>query len=382
MPIPVLIYAQDTTGLGHIRRCVTIASALLEQRPDTAVMLATKSRRPAAFELGDRFDFLKLPNQITQAAAAPAEHDAEGEAIRALRRALLRDAVTHLRPRIILVDNEPLGFGGEMIDALAAAPRDTKVVFGMRDVVDDPGRTARRWAELGVTDALRDRFDRILVYGDPQLFDTLGTYDLPAAARDRAVYNGYVCAPPARLDVQGFKTGLGLAGQRFVLVTGGGGVDALPLLELAVEAARRASERPRLLIVTGPLMSPEDRATAASLAEPAGHLVRTEVDLLTALAAADVAVTMGGYNTLVEAMMLGRRPIVVPRATHKQEQLLRARAFEARGLVRCLPPGEVTAERLAEAIDAELRDPAWVDAQRYLDFDGRRAAAHLLELVG
>ena len=117
------------------------------------------------------------------------------------------------------------------------------------------------------------------------------------------------------------------------------------------------------------------------LALPDGHIVRSEIDLVAGLAAADAAVTMGGYNTLVEAMMLGRRPIVLPRATHKQEQLLRARALEARGLVRCLGPDEASPELLARAIGAELRSPGRVDAQRYLDLHGRRAAGLLLDLV-
>jgi predicted glycosyltransferase len=377
----ILIYAQDTTGLGHIRRCTTIARALLERRSDTAVLLATKSRWPASFDLGERFDFLKLPAQLTQAASTAAERDAAGSAVRSLRRALLREAVMHLRPQLILVDNEPLGFGGDMIEALDAAPRDTRLVFGMRDVVDDPERTTRRWAESGALDALRERFDRIIVYGHPDLFDTLGTYDLPGDARARAVYNGYVCAPRDEIDVAGFRAELGLAGQPFVLVTGGGGIDAMPVLELAIEAARLMESRPRLLLVTGPLMSAADRATVTRLALPDGHIVRSEIDMVAGLAAADAAVTMGGYNTLVEAMMLGRRPIVLPRATHKQEQLLRARALEARGLVTCLGPGEASPGLLARAVGAELQSPGRLDARRYLDLHGRRAAGLLLDLV-
>jgi len=382
MPTTVLIYAQDTTGLGHVRRCTTIARAILERRPDTAVLLATKSRWPISFDLGPRFDVLKLPAQLTQPAATASEREAEGAAVRSLRRALLREAVAHLRPRLILVDNEPLGFGGEMLDALDAAPRETRLVFGMRDVVDDPEVTARRWAEIGALDALRDRFNRIVVYGHPDLFDTLGTYDLPAEARERAVYNGYICAPPDSIDVAGFRAHHGLGQEPFVLVTGGGGIDALPVLAASIKAARLIPQRPRLLLVTGPLMSAEDRATVAALAQPDGHAVRQEVDLVTAIAAADASVTMGGYNTLVEAMMLGRRPIVLPRATHKQEQLLRARAFEARGLVRCLGTDDLSPDALARALETEIRSPGQVDARAYLDVHAGRAATLLLELCG
>jgi predicted glycosyltransferase len=91
---------------------------------------------------------------------------------------------------------------------------------------------------------------------------------------------------------------------------------------------------------------------------------------------------MGGYNTLVEAMALGRRPIVVPRATHKREQLIRAEAFAAHGLVRCLPPAELNADELAAALDAELAEPGRIDAGPYLDLHARRTAQALLEVIG
>jgi predicted glycosyltransferase len=149
-------------------------------------------------------------------------------------------------------------------------------------------------------------------------------------------------------------------------------LDALPLLAL-----RRV---PRALIVTGPFMPQEERETLAERARADGHEVRETADVLEAMAAAHAVVAMGGYNTLAEAMMLGRRPIVVPRVTYKREQLIRALAFERHGLVRCLPPSALSREAMAELLEAELAAPTAVDARRYLDLDGRRAARLLLEL--
>lgn len=382
MPLKIFIYAQDNRGLGHVTRCLTLARTLLELRPDAAVLLATKSARPGSVSLGDRFDFLKLPAQLTLPASAEDERSAESAAVRALRRALLREAVQHFQPRLVLADNEPLGFGGELIDALAVAPRNARLVFGMRDVVDDPARTAEAWQRLGVLEALSDRFDRILVYGHPELFDTLATYDLPEDVRAKAAYSGYVCSP-REVDPERLRAEMGLGSAPFVLVTGGGGEDALPLLAAAVAAVPLLSTnaRPRLLLVTGPFMPGEDRVEIARLAGPGGHLVREFVDVPDAMTAAQAVVTMGGYNTLAEALMLGRRPIVVPRATHKREQLLRAHAFAQRGLAYCLPPAELTPERLAATLDAELGSATRVDAARYLDLHGRRAAVLLLETL-
>lgn len=377
----VLMYAQDTKGLGHIRRSLTIARSLLRMSDDVSVVLATRSQWPAAFTPAERFEVLSLPSRPLDPGSADGQHLRRAAADRAERAAVLRDAVLARRPDVILIDNEPLGVKGEMRDAIEAAPPSTRLVYGMRDVVDIPERTHAKWAELGALDVLRRRFERILVYGHPELFDTLGTYELGPELVARAAYNRYVCAPPERIDGAGFRERHGLGDEPFVLATGGGGIDAFPVLRLAVDAARLLPARPRLLLVTGPLMPDEDRAAADDLAARDGHLVATEVEMLPALAEAAAAVTMGGYNTVIEALMLGRRPIIVPRATHKQEQLIRARAFAARDLVRYLEPEATTPETLAGALAAELAGRGRIDASPYLDLHGERAATTLLGLL-
>jgi predicted glycosyltransferase len=383
MPLKILIYAQDTLGLGHVQRCTTLARALLARRPDAAVLLASKSAWPATVSLGERFDFLKLPAQLTLRASSDADRAAERSAIRAMRRDLLRDAVLHLRPQLIVVDNEPLGYGGEMAAAIATADSGARVVFGMRDVMDDPERIAEQWEELEVIGALEERFDRILIYGHPAVFDTLATYGLPTSVAAKARYSGYLCSPHEDLDPGSLRASLGVDSEPLLLVTGGGGQDALPLFSAALGALPllAADPKPRALLVTGPFMPAGDRARVEALADPRMCRIRETMDVVEAMAAARAATTMGGYNTLVEAVMLGRRPIVVPRATHKREQLMRAQAFEARGLARCLPPSELSPALMAEALDAELEAPATVDAAEYLDPHAGRAAELLLEVV-
>jgi predicted glycosyltransferase len=383
VPLKVFIYAQDTRGLGHVRRCGTLARTLLERRSDAAVLLATKSRWAARLDLGDRFDVLKLPAQLTLGAAPAGEREAEKAAIRALRRDLLRDAVARFRPRLILVDNEPLGFGGEMTGALEAAPADATVVFGMRDVIDDPARTMAQWAQLGVRRALETRFDRILIYGHPDIFDTLATYDLGSAAAGKASYAGYVCASHSNRRPSRLLDELGFHDEPMVLVTGGGGQDALPLFSAVLGATGllAGEPAPRLLLATGPFMPADDRRRIQTLASGGQHVVRESIDIVEAMGAARAVATMGGYNTLAEAIMVGRRPIIVPRATRKREQLIRAQAFASAGLAHCLPPLDATAEAMAQALEVELAREEPLDAGRFLDLDGHRSVDLLLEAL-
>jgi predicted glycosyltransferase len=87
---------------------------------------------------------------------------------------------------------------------------------------------------------------------------------------------------------------------------------------------------------------------------PGVTFVRSRPDLVSLVAAADAVVSMGGYNSVWEAVAARKRPIIVPRRGGSDEQPLRAERLSALGLAHALAPDALTPERLAEAIAAEL----------------------------
>jgi predicted glycosyltransferase len=89
---------------------------------------------------------------------------------------------------------------------------------------------------------------------------------------------------------------------------------------------------------------------------------------------------MGGYNTLAEAAASGVPTVCVPRVRPRSEQLIRAEAFSARGLLRLIEPDKLDAEILRVEIDSALTRADGPRARLDLG-GGRRAAHHLLELA-
>src|SRR5438094_796830 len=93
---------------------------------------------------------------------------------RRIRAQILREAALGLAPDLVLVDHEPLGSKGEFREglyALKAQRPDTRFVFGLRDIMDDPGRIQAEWRSLGAYEALEELYDGIAVYGWPTLYD-------------------------------------------------------------------------------------------------------------------------------------------------------------------------------------------------------------------
>ncbi len=100
------------------------------------------------------------------------------------------------------------------------------------------------------------------------------------------------------------------------------------------------------------------------------------------MAAADLIVSMGGYNTLNEIIWLRKPAIVTPRIHPRREQLIRARRMAELGLIRMIHPRDLTGELLAEKVLEGLSHPSQIPfvpirfnaAKRLAEELGRAAA--------
>jgi len=87
--------------------------------------------------------------------------------------------------------------------------------------------------------------------------------------------------------------------------------------------------------------------------------------------AADLVVSMAGYNTICEILSLRKRAIVVPRVRPVQEQWMRAERMAKLGLLRAIHPDHVTPMKLMGAVIEELNADDGGSQKAYnVDLDG------------
>lgn len=358
----VLLYAQDTRGLGHITRTLAITRHVLDAYPDVVAYIATRSHFAHSYTLPERCDYIKLPSRQTPwHIERPPEDDQESkEHFRRLRGIVLRDVALGLAPDLVLVDHEPLGTNAEFKAGLWALKEEsphTRFVFGLRDIMDDPERIRAEWREMGVYEALEGLFDGIAVYGSPSLFDPVKAYGIPASVRHKLHYCGYVVRDPPEVDRAAVRRQYGLPEDgQLVLATVGSGYDGYPVLDVALSAVERVqATRPGLhaILVTGPFMPPQLQAALQARANDVCRVVTT-ADTFQLMAAADAIVSMGGYNSVCEGLSVGRPLVIVPRATHKVEQKMRAELLADQGLAKCVLPKALTPESVEGALDWAL----------------------------
>src|SRR5262252_2712439 len=142
-------YSHDGMGLGHVRRHIAIAAALHETAPEAQVLLATSIDEVASLGLPPNVDTLKLPGlrKIANSEYASRRLDLPNAQMRALRSAVLREAVSGFEPDLMLVDKHPLGAGGELHQALEVAKASgTRLVLGLRDILDEPSAVIEEWS--------------------------------------------------------------------------------------------------------------------------------------------------------------------------------------------------------------------------------------------
>ena len=386
-PTRFLFYSHDSYGLGHLRRTLLIAEALVAAWPRASVVCLTGSPAPELFQLPPRCELIRMP-AITKDRAGgyvPRNLPLPLREVLAIRSAMISGALRAFRPDTMLVDHAAIGPGGELLPVLRRlryeAPH-MRLVLGMRDILDAPERARLQMAEGETAAALAQIYDEILVYGDPQIMDVAHEYGLADAVRRKTRYVGVVCArtdaaavaPRAERDPAHIVVGAGGGEDGYELLRGVLGALRGPLRDAALRAT----------LAAGPLMPLERRAALerATQRDPRLQLLPMTRDMAGLVASADLVIGMGGYNSVYEALERGCRLLVMPRVWPRLEQQERAQRLHALGLLDVLPPGDAAnPEAVATAIRAALLrgGPARAGGVR---FDGaQRVAARLCRSV-
>jgi predicted glycosyltransferase len=336
----VLIYSHDTFGLGHLRRCRTIAHALVERHPDMSVLIMSGSPIIGSFDFRSRVDFVRVPGVIKlrdgQYTSLNLPMDIE-ETLK-IRGEIIQHTARVFDPDIFIVDKEPLGLRGEVLPTMKMLKeRGTRIVLGLRDVMDEPSALKPEWERKNVMPALKHLYDQIWVYGLPQFCDPLAGITLPEKVRRKVVYTGYL--PRTSGEAQPEHQLPEITQRPFLLVTPGGGGDGEGLIDWVLRAYESSEILPYpALIVLGPFMQKErrgeflarvsrlPRVEAITFDAHMEHLVQNAVGVL----------AMGGYNTFCEILSLDKRAIIVPRKRPRMEQFIRASRAQELGLIRML----------------------------------------------
>src|SRR5947208_10308607 len=306
----IALYSHDTQGLGHIRRNLLIARALCAGGESPVILLLSGVREAAAFPMPPGVDCVTLPSmgKGVDGRYFPRSLDVPMDDLIKVRSSGITAALRSFDPDVLIVDKVPRGIFDELLPGLRMlhARGRARTVLGFREVLDDPEAVRREWDEGDYESAIRAYYDRIWVYGDRSVYDTVTEYGFPEDIAQRVRFTGYlnpldVADPDSQAERWDFDALLPEGGSRPLdLCLVGGGRDGLRLAEAFVHAMKPGIG----VVVTGPLMPAESRARLRALASqhPRTHSLEFVTNSCVLLERADRVVAMAGSHTICEIL--------------------------------------------------------------------------------
>jgi predicted glycosyltransferase len=379
----VAFYSHDTVGLGHTRRNVMIAAAIVAEHPATDVLLLTGAPEAPVLPLPPSTEVLTLPTlrKHLDGRYAPRVLSRPLDEVLHMRSRLIETALATYDPDLLVVDKVARGVDGELdraLHTLRGLGR-ARIVLGLRDVLDEPRAARREWELSQTTDAVRERYDAVWVYGDPSVYDPVAEYALPHDVAAMVSYTGYLAGPaPDCLRVRHRVCPAPSPPDRpYVLCQVGGGEDGHALARAFVRAPLPDDRHG--VVLTGPHMPTQQRQLLLSEAD--GRADMTVLEFVPGaqdfVRRADATVSMGGYNSVCELLAAGGRALVVPRSWPRAEQAVRAERLAQAGWVDVLPGEDATPGRIGHWLARSVRSAR--RPRRAIDLQGLTRVPRLAE---
>jgi predicted glycosyltransferase len=331
------------------------------------VLIVSGSPIIGSFDFKARVDFVRVPGiiKLRNGDYVPLSEHASISETTALRSSLMKETALAFAPDVFIVDKEALGLRGELEGTLESLKaRGTRLVLGLRDVLDEPEALRQEWQRKRVIPALEQLYDDIWVYGLKQIYDPLQGLGLSEAVTRRTRFTGYLKRTrPVALPSSGQED----IGRRILVTTGGGG-DGELLVDWAISAyERNAKVLPPALIVVGPFMRAEARAAFEQRAGalPSLTMLTFEPRMEHLMADCLGVASMGGYNTFCEVLSFDKRALIVPRHVPRLEQTIRAEAAQRLGIAHMLhEPDEGDRRDSSSMVDALRALPGYEPPSR------------------
>ena len=203
----------------------------------------------------------------------------------------------------------------------------------------------KQWLDVKVAGKLQ----RLLPLDDT--FSRVGDIRVPK------VYTGFVAPRPDPDKGRELRRDLGLApGQKLVVASSGGGRAGYRLLKPVLAACRRLQSRlgVRLALFTGPFMADAEFNDLQAEAGEGLVVQRFTPRFLDYLSAADLSISLAGYNTCMNLLATGVPALVLPYA-RQREQPLRVERLKPCLPLMILSEEDLAPERLASAIESGLQ---------------------------
>jgi predicted glycosyltransferase len=378
----ILFYCQYVWGMGHLVRSLEFARALA----DHDVTLVAGGQE-VTVNLPDHVDLFRLPALYMDemfTTLIPGDSGRTVAQIKQERKEILYALFEQKQPDVFIVELYPFGrsiFGFELepllADIRAGQFGAVKTVCSLRDILvekKDPPAYEER-----VLQKLNRDFDALLIHSDENLLRLNETFTRENNINIPVVYTGFIAQqidPAAggkmrrELDIS--------AKQKLIVASAGGGRSGYKLLNFVLDACELIHDNPpiRLEVFTGPFMENEAYEKLVARSAPDIGIQRYTRRFLDYLYAADLSVSLAGYNTCMN-LLVTQVPAIVYPYVRQREQPMRVNKFKNMLPMKILNDDDLRPDRLSDHI-VQMLDQKRTLKTLPVDMNGAANAASFL----
>jgi predicted glycosyltransferase len=314
--------------MGHLFRSIELVRALAGH---DVVLVA--GGREVDVELPDQVTLVRLPGLYMDehfTTLIPEDAGKTVDDIQRERKNILFSLFAEHQPDVFMIELYPFGrsiFGFELQPLLEGIRQgrfgQTRVVCSLRDILvekKDPPAYEER-----VLNLLNTYFDLLLIHSDDRLLALDRTFSRTDDIRIPAVYTGFVSPKADPAAGRRLRRELGIASQeKLIVVSSGGGRSGYALLSNILDAYHLMadSDRIRIEMFCGPFREPSEFKKLTAKAVDGMRVRYFTKRFLDYLSAADLSVSLAGYNTCMN-LLAARVPALVFPYSRQQEQPMR-----------------------------------------------------------
>lgn len=380
----VAYYCQHVLGIGHFHRSLAICQALAQRHP-TTLILGGPDVEITTSELNVfKLPGLKMDKEFKGLVSC--EDGRPVDEVKSLRPRLLLDFFTKRRFEVFITELYPFGrkaFAFEILPILKAIKTGSlgscQCYSSVRDILVEKAQGMQKHEDR-VVSTINTYYQGVFIHADPKLLRLEETFPRLGELSCPCHYTGFVSKPPvtrssSAMDIRE-KLGLTAKTKLIVASIGGGNVGA-ELLEAAVKAFAilNQDKKYHLQLFCGPY---SDRHWFTKMQQEVKQglgIARFTDDFSGWLAAADLSISMAGYNTTMD-LAAARIPALLYPFGQNREQRLRAERFAKALPFTLLTKEDLAPKRLAALMTAALKLPA---QGRQIALNGAEMTAEILE---
>ena len=378
----IIFYCQYVWGMGHLVRSLEFARALSGH--DVTLIAGGQE---VEVDLPEHVRLLRLPvlymdEKFTR--LIPGSPGRSVEQIQHERKKTIYSLMEDLQPDLFIVELYPFGrsiFGFELEpllgDIRAGKFGRVKAVCSLRDILvekKDPPAYEKR-----VLQKLNRYFDALLIHSDAALQRLDETFSRAGDIKIPLEYTGFITQQSDPAAGRKLRRELKIApGEKLIVASAGGGRSGLNLLTSVLDACEliRDSLPIRLEAFTGPLMDNEAYEKLVARCAPGIRIQRYTRHFLDYLYAADLSVSLAGYNTCMN-LLVTQVPALVYPYSRQREQPMRVNKIKNMLPMKILNAENVQPDRLSDHI-VQMLDQKRTLKTLPIDLNGAANAANFL----